>query len=415
MLHRLLAIFGLLGALAGEGVAGAGKTVDATAMFKADAARTGFLPAGPQPPLRIRWTFRSRETRNQIEGFSDLSDGFSPASMHQGVVFVGGHDGWIYALNAKTGKTIWEYQTSDKIVTSPQYAHGLLLAGSKDGFFRALDAKFGFLVWKTRFGVSEWNGMTSGGMRSTPTLYDGKIIMGGCDGVYRAMDERSGKILWETDGGGAGAMSSPALWNGTLFVGHDGLKNINFYALDPDSGEVKWKYPVPTQIFSTPAAADGIVYFHAREDHVYALRAENGSLVWKTPTAPAGRRWDQIWKSPSKSSPAVANGRVFVGIGNDLVALDRGTGRELWRAQTGGNVDSSPLVVGETVYVGSSDNSFYAFSAASGKQTWSFRTGGSVTGSPTSGEGLILIGSNDGTLYAFEAAPRESPPGSTLR
>lgn len=257
--------------------------------------------------------------------------------------------------------------------------------------------------------------MASGGMRSTPTLYDGKIIMGGCDGLYRAMDERSGKILWETDGGGAGAMSSPALWNGTLFVGHDGLKNINFYALDPGSGVVKWKFPVPTQIFSTPAASDGVVYFHAREDHVYALRAEDGFLAWKTPAAPPGRTWSQIWKSPSKSSPAVAGKRVFVGIGNDLVALDRDTGRELWRAQTGGSVDSSPLVVADTVYVGSGDRSFYAFNVASGKKIWSYETGGSVTGSPTSGDGLIIVGSNDGTLYVFEAVPRRSSSGSKVR
>ena len=100
----------------------------------------------------------------------------------------------------------------------------------------------------------------------------------------------------------------------------------------------------------------------------------------------------EIWKSPSKSSPAVAGKRVFVGIGSDLVALDRDSGREQWRAQTGGNVDSSPLVVADSVYIGSGDRSFYAFNADSGTKTWSFETGGSVTGSPTSGDGLILIG-----------------------
>jgi len=46
---------------------------------------------------------------------------------------------------------------------------------------------------------------------------------------------------------------------------------------------------------------------------------------------------------PSKSSPAVAGDRVFVGIDRNLTALDRRTGRVLWQAPTGRKVDSTPL------------------------------------------------------------------------
>jgi len=105
---------------------------------------------------------------------------------------------------------------------------------------------------------------------------------------------------------------------------------------------------------------------------------------------------------PSKSSPAVAGERVFVGIDKALTALDRTTGRVLWQAPTGRKVDSTPLVVGDVVYVGSDDHTFYAFDAASGKRVWSYTTDGSVSSSPTYGEGLILVGSDDGALYAFE-------------
>lgn len=94
--------------------------------------------------------------------------------------------------------------------------------------------------------------------------------------------------------------------------------------------------------------------------------------------------------------------RVYVGINSDLLALDRKNGKVLWKAPTGRKVDSSPLVVGAAVYVGSDDKSFYAFSAATGEKLWSFTTGGRISSPPTAGEGLILIGSNDGALYAFE-------------
>lgn len=101
--------------------------------------------------------------------------------------------------------------------------------------------------------------------------------------------------------------------------------------------------------------------------------------------------------------------RVYVGIEQDLVALDRETGARLWKAPTGRKVDSTPLVVGGTVYVGSDDRSFYALEASTGRAVWSFKTGGRISASPTYGEGLILISSNDGALYAFESAKGPSP------
>jgi outer membrane protein assembly factor BamB len=198
-----------------------------------------------------------------------------------------------------------------------------------------------------------------------------------------------------------GASSSPALFDNTLYVGNDGWKDVYFYAFNLD-GSLKWKFLVPKQIYSSPAVEDGVVYIHVRDDHVYALDARDGTIVWKTPAPAPQPMFKLVLQDPSKSSPAVAGERVFVGIDKDLTALDRKTGRVLWRAATGRKVDSTPLVVGEVVYVGSDDSTFYAFDAASGKRLWSFTTGASVSSSPTYGEGLILVGSDDGALYAFE-------------
>jgi len=202
-----------------------------------------------------------------------------------------------------------------------------------------------------------------------------------------------------------GAFSSPALYDGTVYVGNDGQHASNLHAIDPTTGTIKWKFRVPNQIFSTPAVSDGAVYFHVRDDHVYALKTADGSLLWKTP-APSPQSWISVYQDLTKSSPAVDRERVYVGINADLVALDRTTGTVLWKAPTGRKVDSSPLVVGATVYVGSDDKSFYAFEAATGAKLWSYKTGGRISSPPTFGEGLILIGSNDGALYAFEEAAR---------
>ena len=173
---------------------------------------------------------------------------------------------------------------------------------------------------------------------------------------------------------------------------------------------MKWKFPVKKQIFSSPAVAGGVVYIHVRDDHVYALDAGDGTLVWKTLAPSPQKFWDPVFMDPSKSSPAVDGTRVYLGIHRELTALDRRTGKVLWKAETGRKVDSTPLIVGETVYVGSDDKNFYAFEAATGKKIWSYGTKGRVSSSPNYGEGLILIGSNDGFLYAFEEVSKEASP-----
>lgn len=149
--------------------------------FKVDQARTGYLPEGPRPPLKLRWKFQSRETKADIESFFSFSvdDGFSPAVVHEGVVYAGGHDGWIYAIDARTGKKIWDHKTGGHIMTTPQYRNGRIYAGSMDGYFRVLDAKDGSLVWQVKFGARTWNGLRYSGMRATPVFVDDKIFMGG--------------------------------------------------------------------------------------------------------------------------------------------------------------------------------------------------------------------------------------------
>ena len=63
-----------------------------------------------------------------------------------------------------------------------------------------------------------------------------------------------------------------------------------------------------------------------------------------------------------QSSPAVANGVVYIGSGDyNVYALNASTGVKLWSYATGAGVYSSPAVANGVVYVGSLDNNVYAF------------------------------------------------------
>jgi serine/threonine protein kinase len=145
---------------------------------------------------------------------------------------------------------------------------------------------------------------------------------------------------------------------------------------------------------SSPAVANGMVYIGSFDHNVYAFDASTGRIVWMTPTK------DTIY-----SSPAVANSVVYIGSAdNKVYALNASSGHVLWTFQTGGVVGSSPTVVNGVVYIGSADNKVYALNASSGHVLWTFTTGGGVNSSPAVVDGVVYVGSFDHTIYAIDAS-----------
>ena len=76
----------------------------------------------------------------------------------------------------------------------------------------------------------------------------------------------------------------------------------------------------------------------------------------------------------------------------------------VWKFKTGGRVISSPLVVGDVVYVGSTDGSLYAVNRSDGSQRWKYDTRGPVASSPAFHNGVVYIGSVDGLVHAINAS-----------
>jgi eukaryotic-like serine/threonine-protein kinase len=75
-----------------------------------------------------------------------------------------------------------------------------------------------------------------------------------------------------------------------------------------------------------------------------------------------------------------------------------------WKFHTNGEVISSPAVVGDTIYVGSTDHNLYAINLDAGTLKWKFKTESRVTSSPAVAEGVVYFGSYDGNFYAVDAA-----------
>ena len=123
----------------------------------------------------------------------------------------------------------------------------------------------------------------------------------------------------------------------------------------------------------------------------------------------------ELWRfstgSEIETSPAIANGVIFVGGSDTIYALDANTGKENWEFASHGSI-SSPAVVNGIVYAGSVDDNLYALDANTGKQVWSFKTAGNISSSPAISNGIVYIISNNDTwtddLYALDASTGES-------
>jgi len=73
-----------------------------------------------------------------------------------------------------------------------------------------------------------------------------------------------------------------------------------------------------------------------------------------------------------------------------------------WAYTTGSYVYSSPAVANGVVYVGSYDDNVYALNATTGAKLWSYTTGSYVSSSPVVANGVVYVGSYDDNVYAFD-------------
>src|SRR3989441_263887 len=128
---------------------------------------------------------------------------------------------------------------------------------------------------------------------------------------FVALDELTGATRWTFKTGGVNATSA-AVSNGIVYFGTGDWRVL---ALNATTGASKWPSPGTTTagVSSSPALSlgSGVLYVGSNDHYLYALNATNGSRLWRYSTS-----------APVFSSPAVADGRVFFGsLDNSVYAL----------------------------------------------------------------------------------------------
>lgn len=113
--------------------------------------------------------------------------------------------------------------------------------------------------------------------------------------------------------------------------------------------------------------------------------------------------WQSQALGPILSSPAIADGYLYFGSDVGLHALDVWTGEELWTFETEARVSSSPAISNGSIYFGSHDGRFYSVAETTGQLDWTFNTGDRITSSPANFDGMVYFGSYDGFFYGLDA------------
>jgi outer membrane protein assembly factor BamB len=163
--------------------------------------------------------------------------------------------------------------------------NGLLFISTARGLY-ALDAENGREVWRYD---------TELPLGNSPTVVNGVVYVGGHDRKLHALDALNGTHLWSFDGAQAGYNTNPLVVDGRVFAGN---RDGSMYAIGAHGasrqGQLLWSYKTGGPINLSAAYRDGVVYFAANDNHAYALRADNGNLVWKSEKLP-GSGYHSYW------------------------------------------------------------------------------------------------------------------------
>ncbi len=198
-------------------------------------------------------------------------------------------------------------------------------------------------------------------------------------------------------------LASPIVTGGLALVnGGDGV----LYAIDNSTGDLRWRVPVGDALVAgTPAVADGIVYVAAQGHGLMALDIQSGAILWRVDTHLSVR-----------AAPIVVGSLLLVMVGaNDLLCLDRLTGKEYWEFKSEDVLSNFwpsqgfPAVTiddGGLVFAAlGASTEFNALSLLTGRKVWEQTMDSRMVGSPVydASLGLIFVATWAGHVYAMDA------------
>lgn len=295
----------------------------------------------------------------------------------------------LLAIDRRTGRVRWRTHLPNIAMTTPIVADGLVIVGTgKDNTLLQTRTR---LVWgipggdeiiafDADTGRVRWRYHTVGEDMPSPAFVTAGgrdlIIFANGDGHIRALDVRTGRLVFSRYVGGVSTMASAAVADGVVYV------LLGFAA----------GMHLP--------------------DHVYAVRASDGHIVW---SAPYGNADD----SPTVGGVDVyvqdsqyVKGPPAVGAINDVYAISRDRGLLVWARNAGAgyftNVGTNEQAIAamldrDTLFQSlPAARKFAAYEAGQGRPVWVVPTMTAAKMSAVALDGRVYIGDTAGILYTFD-------------
>ncbi|GLX82445.1 outer membrane protein assembly factor BamB [Thalassotalea eurytherma] len=223
--------------------------------------------------------------------------------------------------------------------------------------------------------------------RLKPAIAYDKVFSASREGDVIAFEEATGKKLWQINlrkpyAGNAiffGSDESAMLSGGPVTGGRKvyiGSENGDVYAIDEATGDTVWQVKVKGEVIAAPTFENNVVLVNTVSGLLTALDAKNGEELWQVEQDVPPLTLRGI------SAPSAASGGVLIGTpAGELTVYILESGQQGWSVNLGEatgsteldrvvDVDSKPLVLGETVYSVSSRGQLSALELRSGRVLW---------------------------------------------
>jgi outer membrane protein assembly factor BamB len=269
-----------------------------------------------------------------------------------GMVFVatanpdGSYGNRLYALNATTGATVWGPVAVPGVYfgSGLTYDNGRVFLLMFDGAIRAFNASNGAALWTTQL-PGYW-------YEASPNAYGGSVFIIG-NGGLSAVDEASGNILWTTTSASSTDWDSPAISSEGAYAESG---NCLAGAYDPSGGASIW------QAQSQCSGSFGFASI-IKNDVLFGRTGASLTLF----DSATGNQKGQI---ASASAPAVTSTAVIALNAGTLSSTRLSDLVQTWTFTGDGHLLTAPVVVNNTVLIGSSSGNVYGLDAGTGSQVW---------------------------------------------
>jgi outer membrane protein assembly factor BamB len=259
-----------------------------------------------------------------------------------GRIYAGTGFGQVVALDARTGKKLWEKVVGAPVRSSPTAAGERLFVLTTEGAVYCLSGADGSEQWNFR-GNAERASILS---NASPAVEGDVVVVPFPSGDIVALRTADGKVLWSDSlartrtASSLTAMSDaarPAIDGGTVFaVGHAG----RMIAVSYKTGERLWSLTVPS--IQAPYVAGDSVFVVDTGGQLMAITRRDGKIQW-TAKLPGASTW---------SGPVLAGSRLWlVSSKGQLVNVEAQTGKVVGTQDLGQPVFVGPVVAGSRMFV----------------------------------------------------------------